>query len=216
VPAGSSTREGTAPAATTGQATRSPEKTSSSTTPSSASNQTSDDEDVKPDIKAPPGPPLPKLTSCKVGDLPEGAQRSWKELVKSCRVWFGEMENPWNIDDAAIDRVLPALWKQFIGTDCDWDSVHPTHRKVARNVVSTSRSKQEVDVTEPVSKLMQKLCEWRKLIADTALVCVKNFLADLDDEDEIIEYCTWALDPNELNYRYRDVYKDKTVVRIPA
>jgi hypothetical protein len=91
------------------------------------------DSDEKPQLSI---AQLPKSTLQKVGNLPKAAQLKFKEVVKAYRVWFGEVKNPWTINDVAIDWVLPVLWKHIIGASCDWDLVHPTHRKVATRVVS--------------------------------------------------------------------------------
>jgi hypothetical protein len=116
---------------------KSPAKASSTKKriPNEKALDVSDEEDQKPGLDA-AETALPQVTSRKVGDLPLQAQPKWKELVKVARVWFGEVENPWSIDNAAIDRVLPVLWTRFVGTNCQWDSVHATHRRVARNIVS--------------------------------------------------------------------------------
>jgi hypothetical protein len=51
-------------------------------------------------------------------------------------------------------------------------------------------------------QITQKLCKWRKTLADTAAVEVKNYISDLDTVKEIIEYSKWAIHPVNLNYRY--------------
>jgi hypothetical protein len=75
---------------------------------------------------------LPLASSRQVGDLPDYAQADFKLLYAPVRIWAGEVKNPWNITDNHIVALLVPLWNHFIGM---WESVHPVHRQIARNIV---------------------------------------------------------------------------------
>jgi hypothetical protein len=84
---------------------------------------------------AKPSNAAPKASSRKVSDLPASAQALWKKTLAPLRVWAGEQEDPWSIDDAELQMVIAALWTNFIG---DWDLVSNVQQQVAVNIVRFS------------------------------------------------------------------------------